>query len=150
MINRYSTQKQGIYPYILKKDMNTKYAHVFWKGYIGRKHLFSLKSFITTMRSNWTIYIWIDQKINFSQSAKIQIPKLGIILNTFVWEDEIIDTPFEWFLNRKNPWTYTNKKFDGWDREALYSDWVRLVLLYKYGGVYIMKNLEIIIIILKK
>lgn len=111
----------------------SKYAHSFWRGNFGRKQLFSIKSFITTIHTKWTTYLWVDQYINFSKSAREQLPKLGIVIKKFIWEKETIGTPFELL---KKPYPWLDKRYAGDRRGVIYSDWARLVFLYKYGGVY--------------
>lgn len=98
--------------------------------------MFSLKSFLSTTHTNWKTYVWLDGKPNMSQSAQEQIPKLGVIVKQFQWETEIIGTPFESFLGKQNPWDIEEGKQAGWNKVSLYGDWVRLVVLYKYGGLY--------------
>lgn len=115
---------------------NPKSAHVFWKGYFGRKNMFSLKSFLSTTRTNWKTYVWLDGERNISQCAREQIPKLGFIVKPFKWETEIIGTPFETFLGKQNPWDIEEGELKKWNRRKIYADWVRLVVLYKYGGLY--------------
>ena len=128
--------------YLNKTNFNNYYNHDFhcyWFGNINYKHLICLKSCIITQNNiinkKNKIYVWLDKKNGYNQK---NIQKLGelkdyIEIKCYDPDNESIGTLFE------------NKKFiheDGkriksrWNLLKFRSDFARMIILYKYGGLY--------------
>jgi len=96
--------------------------HAFWSGPLNEKHVISIKScyqFNIKGRSNRNIVLWVDVISNDPISDTI---RRYAQIRQFDFNKERIETPFENKHIHRNP----NLSF--------YSDVVRYILLYKYGG----------------
>lgn len=122
-------QKIMIFFYINSKK---NYAHVYWNGKVDKRILFSIKSFLFKAKSNWILYFWLRNISNIENDAKNELKKLKICIKIFNWNFEIIDTPF---MNLKNLFNSNFPTF-GYSKISVESDWIRNLLMYKYGGVY--------------
>ncbi|CAG8645016.1 17235_t:CDS:2, partial [Cetraspora pellucida] len=109
--------------------------HVYWRGKINDKIALMIKSFLYTQPLDCSLLnVWLDQnqEIDFSQNPHIQ-PLLKFSPNNF----------------RLRKWNLTEQLsydsiYDGWEEKINpkiptvgYSDLVRFVLLYRYGGMYV-------------
>lgn len=101
--------------------------HVFWNPSnipIGRRHLLMLKSIIATQTKNSKIIFWSNVNL---QDTPILAPVLPFIefkiLNLL---EEFNKVPIEYRMN----YDYVSNFYAG-------SDFIRYVLLYNYGGVWI-------------
>ncbi|CAG8682778.1 3925_t:CDS:2, partial [Racocetra fulgida] len=109
--------------------------HVYWRGRINDKIALMIKSFLYTQPLDCSLLnVWLDQnqETDFSQNPHIQ-PLLKFSPNNF----------------RLRRWNLTEQLsydpiYDGWEEKINrkiptvgYSDLVRFVLLYRYGGMYV-------------
>lgn len=100
--------------------------HVYWYGYITRKQIASINSYLKTQNLKKTeLWVWLDDSCFTSETNKI--PKHNNIKTISYRANDISkDTPFynKEFIN--------NKSF-----VKFRSDIARLIILYKFGGFYI-------------
>ncbi|KAF0499402.1 wd repeat and sof domain-containing protein 1 [Gigaspora margarita] len=109
--------------------------HVYWRGRINEKIALMIKSFLYTQPLDCALLnVWLDQnqENDFSQNSYIQ-PLLKFSPNNF----------------RLRRWNLTEQLnydsiYEGWEEKINrqiptvgYSDLVRFVLLYRYGGMYV-------------
>ena len=105
--------------------------HCYWNGNLEKQHLLSIKScyyFNVLNKSNKSIILWLENNVPNTINDKIR---------EFAEIKEInIDTEKQGtFLSDKN--IKKNLKLNiATSGKPFYSDFVRLVLLYKYGGCY--------------
>jgi hypothetical protein len=106
------------------------FGHVYWEGMFGRKQWISIKSFLVTgggLAVGMHPIIWYREgSIRFHPVVRDQIIQLGIDLRAFNWSHEILGTPFACFPNGPPSRGSITKM----------SDWLRLLLLYRYGGLW--------------
>ena len=121
----------------IAKKMNDSYNEdtnffIYWIGNnITYKHSVVLKSFLATQNlSKCKLFIYSDVDISKNDFFKDYINNVNIEFRIFDVHEESKGTPLENFkhndnikLHRPNP--------------ALESDFFRILMLYKYGGVYI-------------
>jgi len=91
--------------------------HCFWYGTLSEKHLLSIKSCYKTNKNK--IILWL-QNVNDPLNLIPEIQKYA--------EVKMFDLDREWISS----W---DKQFINW-HIILYSDLVRMLLLYNYGGVW--------------
>jgi hypothetical protein len=113
----------------LASQMNQSYEkpvifHCYWNGQLNEKHLYSIKScyYFNIYKNNYKqnkIILWLEGNIPNQYNDEIQ--KYAEI-RVFSLYDEIIDTFLE------------HRKFTYNSNLSFYSDTVRYMLLYKYGG----------------
>lgn len=103
---------------------NSVIFHCFWHGILNEKHLYSILScyyFNIYNNNNNKIILWLEN--NIPNYYNIEIKKYAEI-RTFSLIDELKEAQF---MNNINYQSYNL---------SLYSDVVRYVLLYNYGGVW--------------
>lgn len=96
--------------------------HAFWSGTLNEKHLISIKScyqFNVKGRSNRKIILWVNTVSDDSVSNTI---KNYAYIQQFNFNTEVAGTPFE------------NKQYHVRTEPGYFSDIVRYIILYKYGG----------------
>ena len=107
-------------------ENNKVIFHVYWYGSISRKQIASINSYLKTQNLKTTeLWVWLDNSFFTSECNKI--PKHNNIKTISYHANDISkDTPFynKEFVN--------NKSF-----VKFRSDMARLIILYKYGGIYI-------------
>ena len=116
--------------------------HVYWYGNITRKQLLPIKSYLATQNlNNTTLWIWLDVDNGYNQDNINLIPNHNnIIIKKYDPKIESSNT-----LLYNHPAIY-EKKFI-----KFRSDLARLIVLYKYGGLYydldliLLKNLDCIL-----
>ena len=111
-------------------------VQLYWIGHYIEKTLFPIKSFLYQTKKKWKINLWIDNTTTFAGNTLQKLQKLQVNIKKFIFDEEIIGTPFEVFY-KSYPWEIPEVlKF--WENNPIpiRSDWARLVLLYKYGGMY--------------
>lgn len=109
-------------------------VNLYWMGSMNRIALFSIKSFLYVTKKKWKINFWIHPNTTFQKYTLEQLKLLSVEIKKFIFDNEIINTPFQVYKGSR---TWMNKtKYKNWNRYKIESDWVRLVLLYKYGGFY--------------
>jgi hypothetical protein len=110
--------------------------HCFWNGQLNEKHLISIKScyyFNLFNKTNRKIILWLEN--NYENKFNDEIKKYAEIKH-FCLSTELKNT----FMEEKT--YYYNKEL------SYYSDLVRYILLYKYGGcwfdldVLFLKNMD--------
>uniref|UniRef100_A0A6C0EBN4 Alpha 1,4-glycosyltransferase domain-containing protein n=1 Tax=viral metagenome TaxID=1070528 RepID=A0A6C0EBN4_9ZZZZ len=96
--------------------------HCYWNGILNEKHLYSILScyFFNVNNNKHKIILWLEN--NISNNYNIEIEKYAEI-RYFSLSDEINNTNFIKNINY-------NKSL------SFYSDVVRYMLLYNYGGVW--------------
>ena len=96
--------------------------HCFWRGTLNKKHLISIIScyYFNILNTNNKIILWLEKNKNTKYNKKIE--KYAEIIN-FDYNGEFKT------LNYKNEISYGFK-----DRITEYADFIRLLLLYNYGG----------------
>lgn len=110
-------------------DKKTVY-HCFWYGNIGRKQVFSIKSFLCTQDLHkCRVILWLDMSDGFKDHE--QNPLLKAILpfievRAYDPVKEIKETPWENYLNITGGHHNLPKRADAF----------RFLILYKYGGLY--------------
>jgi hypothetical protein len=110
---------------VFNKD-NKVLFHVYWYGSISRKQLASINSYLKTQNLKTTeLWVWLDS-IYYNDEI-LKIPKHSNI--KVISYDPTIESKGT-LLNNKD-YIY-NKKF-----VKFRSDMARLIILYKYGGIYI-------------
>lgn len=95
--------------------------HCYWNSVLTEKHLLSIKScyfFNVYKKEKREIILWVD---NFIENEFFYEIKKYASIKRFVLEDEKTDI-------------FKNKNLNCKDSIAFYSDLVRTILLYKYGG----------------
>jgi len=97
--------------------------HCFWKGDLTEKHLYSILScyYFNVFRNKHKIVLWLEQ--NTPNEYNLEIDKYAEI-RPFHLKDEIKNTEFlpeHFYYNQSLPF---------------YSDLVRYLLLYNYGGIW--------------
>lgn len=109
----------------LAQNMNGTYDnsvtfHCYWYGTLNEKHLYSIMScyYFNVRNNKHNIILWIEnnQPNNFNK----EIEKYAEI-RVFSLNNESIDTPFHNYNHGQSSLTYI-------------SDYIRSLLLYKYGG----------------
>ena len=103
--------------------------HCYWQGELNEKHVFSIKSVLATQRRALVkVRLWLGPGSVFSDGAWAEFERLRrhyggkIDVNTFDLARECASTPFERpFESKELPYI---------------ADQVRLVLMYKYGGLW--------------
>jgi hypothetical protein len=111
----------------LANELNASYDkpvifHAYWNGTLNEKHFMSIKScwhFNIKKYSNRKIILWIENNTSNEWNEKI---KQFAEIKYFNLDTEITNTPLE------------NKNFYYKKDLSYYSDLVRYILLYKYGG----------------
>ncbi len=114
--------KLNFYP----KDDSIIIYHVYWYGYITRKQLLPIKSYLKTQDLKKTVlWVWLDFE-TYSEKNINLIPKhKNIVVKKYIPNNEAKNTFFE------------NKKFINDKKYIKFrSDIARLLFLYNYGGVY--------------
>lgn len=109
------------------------YAHSFWHGLIGRKQLFSLKSFLCTQNmDDFEIWLWLDNesmeinKNNEALNNLVALSRNKIVVKEWDVHKEIMDTKLSLIS-----WSFK------WDRPLpAVADDFRVIALHKYGGLY--------------
>jgi hypothetical protein len=78
--------------------------------------------------------IWTSTNgTHFPSRIKSQIDRLQVPVKLFTWNNEIKDTPYSMLIDgKKNSRHIWSSRFGN----TLRSNWFRLLLLYKYGGVW--------------
>lgn len=97
--------------------------HCFWHGKLDKKHLYSIMScyFFNVLNNKHKIILWLEN--NVPNKFNVEIQKYAEIKN-FFFNKEIFNTNFI-----KKPFYYKKNL-------SFYSDVVRYLLLYNYGGVW--------------
>lgn len=102
--------------------------HCWWDGELNDKHLYSIKSFylFNVVNKPHKIVLWTTSITNESYLEEI---KKFATIRIFNLEEEKIGTPFENI-------TYVRKEYTECVnlKKSLFSDYVRYLLLCKYGG----------------
>ena len=110
---------------VFNKD-NKVLFHVYWYGSISRKQLASINSYLKTQNLETTeLWVWLDSI--YYNNEILKIPKHNNI--KVISYDPTIESKGT-LLNDKD--YIHNKKF-----VKFRSDMARLIILYKYGGIYI-------------
>lgn len=110
---------------VFNKD-NKVLFHVYWYGKITRKQIASINSYLKTQNLETTeLWVWLDNSYFTNEFNKIPKHKNIKIISY----DPIIESKGT-LLNGKE--YINNKKFI-----KFRSDMARLIILYKYGGIYI-------------
>jgi hypothetical protein len=103
--------------------------HFYWRGSFGRKQAFALKSLLATQQiGTFELWLWLDHQDGYEGHAENPLlrPLLPLIsVKRFVPEDEARGTPLE---GRAEHWNCPAVKL---------SNFLRHVVLFKYGGTYI-------------
>lgn len=110
-------------------------ANLYWKGILNRKSVFSIKSFLYHTKTKWKVNLWTGNGTTFIDDAERQLNILKVQIKPFIFENEIKNTPFEVF-KMKYPWEYNRKFFRAFNIFSIEADWIRIILLYNYGGLY--------------
>lgn len=105
------------------------YYHVYWFGNLNNKHLLCVNSYLATQNLNKTkLIVWLDCENGYNFKNISLIPKhSNIIINNYNPNHLSKGTPFE------------NKKFINIIDPSIIkyrSDLARIMILYKYGGLY--------------
>lgn len=116
-------------------NIQANIVNLYWKGIFNRKTVFSIKSFLYQTKLKWQINLWTGNGTIFIDNAAEQLNLLQVQIKPFSYEKEIKNTPFEVFKTIY-PWEYNKNYFRIFSKVAIESDWIRLILLYKYGGLY--------------
>ena len=110
-------------------NMNENYDksvvfHCYWIGELNEKHFYSILScyYFNVRNKKHKIILWLEN--NIPNSYNIEIEKYAEI-KTFSLNNEKKDT----FLENINNLKYNNMP-------SFYSDIIRYLLLYKYGGIW--------------
>lgn len=125
-LNQYRLLDQTDFTIVLKIKPNV--VNLYWTNAITRKTLFSIKSFLYQTKIIWTIQLWIDSRTVYTDNTENQLKSLNVTVKPFIFNNEIKNTPFE-IYNQSYPWGNSKSI-------SVQSDWIRLILLYKYGGLY--------------
>lgn len=104
-------------------------AHAYWYGNIGRKQAFSILSYLATQNLNETeVWLWLDEENGYKGYEKN--PHLQVILPYIV-------------VKKYSPWRelkglicFNHIIFKQKDNLAYRADGFRILVLYKYGGLY--------------
>ena len=106
--------------------------HAFWQKGFGRKQAFSIKSLFATqngvLRHPKSVMLWLESDFE-PDTGNVwvqQMRRLGVDVRQFNASKEAVGTP----LDGNN---IVNKKYKS---VSLHSDWARLLVLYKHGGLY--------------
>ncbi|RHZ82791.1 hypothetical protein Glove_103g229 [Diversispora epigaea] len=107
--------------------------HIFWRGPITDKLVFTMKSFLFSQPLNCSVlYIWINYKDVDFLNSKIMHPLHKFIPDNIdfkTWNTEEQLSSIKFFRDLKG--------FKLVHSSVAFSDMVRFILLYKYGGIYI-------------
>ncbi len=102
--------------------------HGYWHGQINRKHIFSIKSILTT-QPNSEVWLWIDEN-TWEQNTEV-IQQLNSYKNIKVLK-------YDGVLERKGT-IYENvplNHFTQTENLPFRADAFRILILHKYGGIY--------------
>jgi hypothetical protein len=97
--------------------------HCYWKGDLNSKHLASIKScyyYNISNKKNRKIVLWIEN--NVPNTINIKLQKYCEIKN------------FNLDFEKQNTFLSNININNGFNDVTLYSDYIRMILLYKYGG----------------
>lgn len=105
-------------------------AHAYWYGELGRKQIFSLKSFLATQNIDIVeVWLWLDSKNGFehySENEMLQMLLPYLAVKRYDPVSEIMHTPF---AKCKEMMTQEHNL-------AARADAFRVLMMYKYGGLY--------------
>jgi len=110
------------------------FFHAYWQKGFGRKQAFSVKSLLVTQSAIFKkfkgakVMLWLEEDYE-EDTPNVwvqQMRQLGVEVRHFDPPVEAIGTPLE------NNSVVTK----GYKKTAFHSDWARLIVLYKYGGLY--------------
>ena len=132
--NDYAVQQleQGIdqLDEVINKSDEIKIFHCYWYGNMGRKQVFSIKSFLCTQDMHkCKVILWLDINDGYDQHQQnLLIKEIEPFIEIRCYDPiiEAKDTPWERYVE------LPDDRYDLVQR----ADAFRFLMLYKYGGVY--------------
>jgi hypothetical protein len=100
--------------------------HLFWSGVFIKHHELCLKSLLLTQSEPWEVWLWMPPETIARNAAFLEcLTHLPIVIKPYVPQQEARDTPFERAM----------QLLIGASPQHI-SDGLRLLALWKYGGLY--------------